>query len=193
MLAPTRELAIQITNELTKMKHHANEFKIVTVYGGAPIEGQTHQLKQGVDLFVGTTGRVLDHINRGNIDFSDIKAIVLDEADVMLKLGFKEDVDHILSICRSVCHNPFQISLFSATLPEWVKDIAMEHMKDFKVVDLAFNLENKTAKNVRHLAINCPYHCRMVALCRARKFIKDSFCIFDLNICIVCSGLLRRN
>ena len=103
MLAPTRELAIQITNELNKMKHHPDEFKIVTVYGGVPVDAQAHQLKTGVDFFVGTTGRVLDHIERGNINFENIKTIVLDEADVMLKLGFKEDVDKILiSISDSI-------------------------------------------------------------------------------------------
>lgn len=92
-LAPTRELAIQVTNEIAKLKHYENEFKIVTVYGGVNIDDQIRQLRNGVDIFVGTTGRVLDHIERGNIDFSDLKTIVLDEADQMLKLGFKEDID----------------------------------------------------------------------------------------------------
>ena len=102
-MAPTRELAIQVTNELVKLKHHENEFKIVTVYGGVNIGDQIRDLKNGVDLFVGTTGRVLDHIERGNIDFSSVKTVVLDEADVMLKLGFKEDVDNILLSVRKVC------------------------------------------------------------------------------------------
>jgi superfamily II DNA/RNA helicase len=66
------------------------------VYGGVPIEPQISALKRGVEFFVGTTGRVLDHIERGNIDFSNIKCVVLDEADQMLKLGFKEDVEKIL-------------------------------------------------------------------------------------------------
>lgn len=103
MLAPTRELAIQITAELSKLKHHENEFRIVTVYGGVAIDIQTNQLRRGVDIFVGTTGRVKDHIERGNIDFSGLKSLILDEADVMLKLGFKEDVDHILMKAREVC------------------------------------------------------------------------------------------
>ena len=103
MLAPTRELALQITAELSKLKHSENEFKIVTVYGGVSVEGQTNQLKRGVDLFVGTTGRVKDHIERGNIDLSGLKALILDEADVMLKLGFKEDVDQILAKARETC------------------------------------------------------------------------------------------
>ena len=103
MLAPTRELAVQITAELSKLKHHENEFRIVTVYGGVSVMDQTQQLKRGVDLFVGTTGRVKDHIERGNIDFSGLKTLILDEADVMLKLGFKEDVDQILAKARETC------------------------------------------------------------------------------------------
>ena len=103
MLAPTRELAIQITNELAKLKHHENEFRIVTVYGGVSVDNQTNQLKRGVDLFVGTTGRVKDHIERGNIDFSGLKVLILDEADVMLKLGFKEDIEQILAKARETC------------------------------------------------------------------------------------------
>ena len=63
------------------MKHNPNEFTCLTVYGGVPIDGQTRELQKGVEIFVGTTGRVLDHIERGNIDFSSIKTIVLDEAD----------------------------------------------------------------------------------------------------------------
>lgn len=82
------------------MKHYPDEYSTLTVYGGVPIESQTHALKRGVEIFVGTTGRVLDHIERGNIDFSSIKALYLDEADVMLKLGFKEDVDKILGIIK---------------------------------------------------------------------------------------------
>jgi superfamily II DNA/RNA helicase len=93
ILAPTRELAIQITNELSKLRHYPEEFKIVTVYGGVSVMDQANQLRNGVDLFVGTTGRVKDHIERGNIDFSALKSVVLDEADVMLKLGFKEDIE----------------------------------------------------------------------------------------------------
>jgi len=100
ILAPTRELALQVTAEMSKLKHFENEFKLVTVYGGVNIDEQIRQLRQGVDIFVGTTGRVLDHIERGNIDFSGLKSLILDEADQMLKLGFKEDVDRILQKIR---------------------------------------------------------------------------------------------
>ena len=84
------------------MKLSRDEFKLVTVYGGVNIDNQTRDLRRGVDIFVGTTGRVKDHIDRGNIDFSDLKTIILDEADVMLKLGFKEDIDYILERVRDV-------------------------------------------------------------------------------------------
>ena len=170
VLAPTRELALQITAELGKLMHHLDEFRLVTVYGGVPVNEQAFQLKRGVDIFVGTTGRVLDHIEKGNIDFSDLKSVVLDEADVMLKLGFKEDVDKILEKCRRVCPSDLQICLFSATIPSWVRDIAKEHMKpDFAMVDLAKNLENKTAKNIRHLAVECHSNDRLDALAKLRK------------------------
>lgn len=92
---------------------------------------------------------MLDHIERGNIDFSNIRTIVLDEADQMLKLGFKEDVEQILSNVRKQSKNEVQICLFSATIPRWVRDVAQYHMKkNLRVVDLCQDLKNKTARNV---------------------------------------------
>jgi len=96
ILAPTRELAIQITRVLNDIKHYEKEYNVLTVYGGVSIWDQTAQLRKGVDIFVGTTGRVLDHLERGNLSFGHLKTLILDEADQMLKLGFKEDVDRIL-------------------------------------------------------------------------------------------------
>ena len=71
---------------------------MLTVYGGVPLEEQTRQLRNGVNFFVGTTGRVLDHINRGNINFEKLKTVVLDEADQMLTMGFQEDVEKVLTV-----------------------------------------------------------------------------------------------
>jgi ATP-dependent RNA helicase DeaD len=96
VLAPTRELALQVSNVLASLKHAEDEYKVVTVYGGVDIHDQIREFRNGVEFFVGTTGRVLDHIQRGNINFSQLKSVVLDEADQMLKLGFKEDVEQIL-------------------------------------------------------------------------------------------------
>lgn len=157
-MAPTRELAIQVEKTFEMLKFHYNEFQTLTVYGGVSVDDQTRKLKQGVDIFVGTTGRTLDHLGRGNIDFSNLKAVVLDEADMMLDMGFKEDIDQILghiSYVMSKKNKQLQICLFSATVPDWVKKVAREYMNgDFKMVDLAQDLHNKTAKNVRHIAIH---------------------------------------
>ncbi len=87
----------QVQSVLSSLKHSEDEYKSVTVYGGVDIMDQVRELRGGVEFFVGTTGRVLDHIERGNIDFSDLKSVVLDEADQMMKLGFKEDVESILN------------------------------------------------------------------------------------------------
>ena len=122
-------------------------------------------MRQGVDIVVGTTGRVLDHIERGNINFGELKTVVLDEADIMLKLGFKEDVDNILASIQRAMAKDVQLLLFLATIPSWVRNIARQYMRrGFKIVDLAQDLKNKTARQVNHLAIECPFHNRMAAL-----------------------------
>jgi ATP-dependent RNA helicase DDX21 len=114
---------------------------------------------------VGTTGRVLDHLNRGNIDFTAIKTVVLDEADQMLKLGFKEDIEEILRFVRRQCKEDLQVCLFSATIPGWVRSVANYHMKqNARIIDLVNELKNKTARTVQHLAISCPYQNRLSAL-----------------------------
>lgn len=124
ILTPTRELAIQISKVFTEIKHNPMEYTCATVYGGVSMEEQTYQLKNGCEIFVGTTGRVLDHLRRGNIDFRHIKTVVLDEADQMLKLGFKEDIEDILRFVRKECVEDLQVCLFSATIPGWVRQVA---------------------------------------------------------------------
>ena len=166
VLAPTRELALQVQNELAKLKHYEDEFRTLTVYGGVSIDDQTRELKRGIDIFVGTTGRVLDHIQRENIDFSSLKTVVLDEADRMLALGFKEDVEQILKLVMEQKRgDKVQVCLFSATIPRWIKQMAYQFLSPrHLIVDLAQNLKNKTAQNVNHLAINCPYQNRLSVL-----------------------------
>lgn len=165
VLAPTRELALQVTKEFNNLKHYENEYNVLTVYGGVSIEEQTRELRRGVDIFVGTTGRVLDHMERRNLNFTDLKTVILDEADQMLKLGFKEDVERIMKNIKEKPTHQVQVLLFSATLPRWVQVIAQEFLApNFKTIDLAQNLKNKTSKTVNHLAINCPYHNRLSAL-----------------------------
>lgn len=92
------------------MKHYEDEFRTLTVYGGVSIDDQTRELRRGVEIFVGTVGRVLDHIQRENIDFSCMKTLILDEADQMLKLGFKEDVEQVMkdTIINAIDHEDNQ-------------------------------------------------------------------------------------
>ena len=165
VLAPTRELALQVSKELKALKHYDSEYKVITVYGGVSIDDQTRELRSGVEFFVGTTGRVLDHIERGNIDFRDIKCICLDEADQMLNMGFQEDVEKVMKNVTKDAHDKAQFLLFSATVPHWVKDVARNYLSpDYKFIDLVKDLKNKTSKTVAHLAINCPYYNRTATL-----------------------------
>ena len=154
ILAPTRELALQVSKVLKWLRHSGDEFKVITVYGGVPIEIQTKELKNGVDFFVGTTGRVLDHIRRGNIDFTHMRAVVLDEADQMLNMGFREDIEKIMDYIKSKTKNKPQVWLFSATLPKWIKQVSQSYMDDYEYINLAENLTNKTPRNVFHILIN---------------------------------------
>lgn len=138
VLAPTRELALQVAKEFNYLKHHEHEYNVLTVYGGVSIEDQTYQLRRGVDIFVGTTGRILDHMERRNFDFSHIRTIILDEADQMLKLGFKEDVEKIMQTVKEKAPKDIQMLLFSATVPPWVRRMAEDFLSpQFKLIDLA--------------------------------------------------------
>lgn len=165
ILAPTRELAIQISKELDLLKNSPREYNVLTVYGGVDIYSQTQELRRGVDIFVGTTGRIKDHMERRNFDFSSLRFAILDEADIMLNLGFKEDIEQIMRQIKE--HGPpnLQTLMFSATVPRWVHQIASMFLKPgYSLVDLVSNLKNKTSKTVAHLAINVPYHNRVSAL-----------------------------
>ena len=138
VLAPTRELALQVAKEFNFQKHHEHEYNVLTVYGGVSIEDQTYQLRRGVDIFVGTTGRIKDHMERRNFDFSNLRTVILDEADQMLKLGFKEDVELIMKTIKEKAPKDLQVLLFSATVPRWVKTIAEDFLSpQFEMIDLA--------------------------------------------------------
>ncbi len=125
ILAPTRELALQITDELEKYAH-GREFRVVCVYGGAGYEVQDKALKHGVHCVVGTPGRIMDHMERGTLDLSQTKLLVLDEADRMLDMGFLPDVEKILKSMPGKHHR--QTLLFSATLAEEIKGLTRRFM-----------------------------------------------------------------
>ncbi|CAN1842586.1 DEAD-box ATP-dependent RNA helicase 7 [Linum perenne] len=153
VLLPTRELASQVHEDF-KIYGESLGLTSCCLYGGAPYNPQESALKRGVDIVVGTPGRIKDHIERGNINFSCLVFRVLDEADEMLRMGFVEDVELILGKVEDV--TKVQTLLFSATLPSWVKQISSRFLKQAKkTIDLVGNEKMKASINVRHIVLPC--------------------------------------
>jgi ATP-dependent RNA helicase DeaD len=144
ILCPTRELCLQITNDLNNYSKKMNNVHVVAVYGGASISDQLRQIRRGVQIVVATPGRMLDIINRKAIDFSKVKFVVLDEADEMLNMGFQEDIDSILSTTPE----EKKTWLFSATMPTEVRRIAKKYMKD--PFELTMGEKNTGNANIEH-------------------------------------------
>lgn len=128
IICPTRELSIQVANEIAKLGSNIKKLKILPVYGGQPIGRQIRVLNKGVHIVIGTPGRILDHIERGTLNLIGVETVVLDEADEMLDMGFREDIEQILR------HTPKQRQtlLFSATIPDEIKRIAKFYQRNPK-------------------------------------------------------------
>ncbi len=126
VLAPTRELAIQVAEAFQKYAKHLKGFHVLPVYGGQDYRGQIRALQRGVHVIVGTPGRVMDHMRRGTLKLGQLSALVLDEADEMLRMGFVDDVEWILEQTP----DDRQIALFSATMPSQIRRIATRHLND---------------------------------------------------------------
>ncbi|XP_054781364.1 DEAD-box ATP-dependent RNA helicase 7-like [Prosopis cineraria] len=153
VLLPTRELANQVFADF-EVYGGALGLASCVLYGGAPYQAQEFKLKRGVDIVVGTPGRIKDHLERKNLDLSQLRFRVLDEADEMLRMGFVEDVELILGKVEDV--SKVQTLLFSATLPDWVKSISMKFLKsNKKTADLVGNEKMKASINVRHIVLPC--------------------------------------
>lgn len=144
VLAPTRELCVQIANDLTKFAQFEHGANIVPVYGGASISTQIRAIKQGAHIIVATPGRLIDMIGRKAIRLTDINVVVLDEADEMLNMGFQEDIDEILS------YTPEEKNtwLFSATMPTEIRRIAEQFMRNPQ--ELVMGRQNDAADNLEH-------------------------------------------
>ncbi len=123
VLCPTRELAIQAAEELKKMARHLNGVKVAAIYGGQDIEKQFRVLKGKISIVVGTPGRVMDHMRRGTLNLENLKMLVLDEADEMLNMGFREDIE---TICGGLSEDR-QTALFSATMPDEILEITEQY------------------------------------------------------------------
>ncbi|MCY9808165.1 MULTISPECIES: DEAD/DEAH box helicase [Aeromonas] len=146
VLAPTRELALQVAEACQRYAHHMPDFHVLPIYGGASYETQTRALRRGAQVVVGTPGRVMDLIRRKNLDLSGLKALVLDEADEMLRMGFIDDVDWIMDQCPA----GRQVALFSATMPEQIRRVAQKHLKQPKEIKIASKTATATTIRQRY-------------------------------------------
>ena len=133
ILTPTRELAIQVADEIESLKGNKN-LKIAKIYGGKAIYPQIKALKKA-NIVVGTPGRILDHINRGTLNLKSVKYFILDEADEMLNMGFVDDVEIILN----ACNKEKRILLFSATMPKEILNLAKKYMGDYSFIKAKIN------------------------------------------------------
>ncbi|HEX3577758.1 MAG TPA: DEAD/DEAH box helicase [Thermoanaerobaculia bacterium] len=124
VLTPTRELAMQVSDAMHSYAKKLDGVAVLPVYGGAPIFGQMKHLQRGAHVVVGTPGRLIDHLDRGTLDLAKVRMVVLDEADEMLKMGFIDEVERMLSLVPT----PRQVALFSATMPEPIARIAQRHL-----------------------------------------------------------------
>ena len=160
VLAPTRELAIQVAEAFQVYASFSEQIKVLPIYGGQAYDNQIRQLKRGVQVVVGTPGRVIDHIKRKTLDLSELQFLVLDEADEMLRMGFIDDVELILS------HAPEgrQTALFSATMPGPIKKITERYLNNPKHVKIASKVS--TASTIRQRYCQVAGHHKLEALTR---------------------------
>ena len=165
ILTPTRELALQVTNELESMKGGLKT-DVVSIYGGQKIQPQIRALKDGADIVVGTPGRVLDHIRSGRLNLAKINYLVLDEADEMLDMGFQEDLEAIIK----TANKNRKTLLFSATMPDRVKKISEKYMKKAEFIKV--KTVNEELNNIKYIVHEVSGKNKLETLCR----------IFDYNI-----------
>ena len=145
VLAPTRELAIQVAEAFQKYATEIPGFHVLPIYGGQDMTSQLRQLKRGVHVVVGTPGRVMDHLRRGSLNLNNLKSLVLDEADEMLRMGFIDDVEWILE------HTPKtrQTALFSATMPREIRNVANNYLNNAKEIKIASS--QQTGDNIEQV------------------------------------------
>ncbi len=143
VLAPTRELAIQVAEAFKKYATHIKGFHVLPIYGGQDYRGQIRSLDRGVHVAVGTPGRVMDHMRRGTLRLNNLKTLVLDEADEMLRMGFIDDVKWVLEQLPE----ERQIALFSATMPQVIRRIATKYLNN--PVEILVKVKTATADTIR--------------------------------------------
>ena len=160
VLTPTRELAIQVAEACQSYARHLKGFHVLPIYGGTDMRGQLRGLKRGSQVIVGTPGRILDHIRRRSLNLNELNALVLDEADEMLRMGFIDDVETILAETPENC----QRALFSATMPPPIRRVVKKYLGDAQEVSIAAKTRTVERINQRYLMVKG--HHKMEALTR---------------------------
>ncbi|WP_278234473.1 DEAD/DEAH box helicase [Isoptericola sp. AK164] len=160
VLAPTRELAMQVAEAVESFATHLPGVQVLPVYGGAPYQPQQRALRDGVHVVVGTPGRVMDHLDRGALHLDTVKFLVLDEADEMLRMGFAEDVETIFGQAPA----ERQVALFSATMPPAIRQVADTHLTD--PVQIAVSRQSSTVTTVEQTYAVVPFRHKVGSLVR---------------------------
>ncbi len=174
IIAPTRELCLQIAGDLADFSKYIDGLKILPVYGGSSIESQIRSLKNGVQVIVATPGRLIDLIKRGVVHLESVHTVILDEADEMLNMGFLEDINEILT------HVPEnrKMLMFSATMPKEIAGIAKQFMHE--PVEFVAGNRNEGTKNVRHIYYMVKAHDKYLAL---KRVVENSPNIYGIVFC----------
>ncbi|GGE68991.1 ATP-dependent RNA helicase DeaD [Nesterenkonia cremea] len=160
VLAPTRELAIQVAEAFSTYAQQIPEISVLPIYGGSPYGPQLHGLRKGANVVVGTPGRVIDHMAKGSLDLSGIKHLVLDEADEMLRMGFAEEVDRILAETPK----QKQVALFSATMPSAIRRISAQYLNN--PAEVSVKTKTSTGDNIRQRFVQVKHSVKLEALTR---------------------------
>jgi len=189
VLTPTRELAIQVAEEIHSLKGK-RKLTIIPIYGGQSINLQLRLLKKGVDIVIGTPGRVYDHIERGTLQLGEISHLVLDEADEMLNMGFLEDVKKIMKHTSS----DKRTLLFSATMPKEILKIASQHMREFDELKVTSDQLTVSQTDQIYFEVSAPD--KFEALCRIidieEEFYGLVFCRTKKDVDIIANHLIER-
>lgn len=175
VLSPTRELAIQIAEEFARLAKYHRGISILPIYGGQPIGRQFRGLRRGAQIVVGTPGRILDHLNRETISFSALKMVVLDEADQMLDMGFRDDIEKILRATP----DDRQTVLFSATLPGPILDVSKRFQKKPEIVSIA--RKEVTVPQIEQLYLELHRRDKLEILCRLLDVYDPELSLVFLN------------
>ena len=190
VLAPTRELAVQVTDQISKIGHYRG-IQVLPIYGGQPIGRQLHMLNRGVHAIVATPGRLLDHMRRGSIDLGAVSTLILDEADQMLEMGFIEDVQYVLDNLPE----DRVTALFSATMPKPIVDLAQRYLRNPEMIRLAKS-QGLTLPDIDQVFYMVPFPRKLDALCRVLDVKQPErtvvFCATKRMVDEVVEGLTAR-